>query len=595
MRETLQACCLLGLIVASPALAQTADQMTSPRLSAADVDWSAVRTALLSLDLPQAQDDALTRLNAAVAKIFPKIAASPVPVLLPFDTAAYLRDAALGAVADAGKYWSGFAAATLFFPGPSGYDAVLSLRPQDAPDLGLTFARSVNVQISGSALLYELDGSVIADETAVPQLDGEFPGIRRVLIESHLRYSFVRYGVPYFVSIECFDGASSSRRLSCREADKVALRFLKALNVVGGAPPAETPSLAPKTIERPKNVSADFTYFAPGDILPGTGSRGQSGRADSTVYANIRFPMAQPPAYTNSQSFMNWGNCDLTGRVGLGGRGNDAAYRCRVNDKPLVSDESKNYAYPWRDNFCEHRYWYVSQCPAGIGHQGEDIRPGTCLERVAGAGRCLPYQNDIVAVSDGVLMRSPGDLALYLVVDQPGVHIRFRYLHMNPQMLDAAGMVSGREVVEGEVLGAVGDYGREAGGTTYHLHFDAQVPTRDGWVFVNPYMTLVAAYERLIGGRGQVVNDAMFAPPPPPAVATDRQTPPAADDTKQSIGNALKHQSAAAEHCTTVVHRGHRRHICRSVVAESGTHKGHAGRSGGRRVSRQGRAARHSG
>ena len=29
-----------------------------------------------------------------------------------------------------------------------------------------------------------------------------------------------------------------------------------------------------------------------------------------------------------------------------------------------------------------------------------------------------------------------------------------------------------------------------------------QVPTKDGWVFVNPYMTLVAAYERLIGARG---------------------------------------------------------------------------------------------
>jgi hypothetical protein len=616
MRETLQACCLIGLIFASPAVAQNAapDDMKSPRLSAADVDWSAVRTALADLDpLKSGSDaggaaapDALTRLNSASAKILPKIAASPVPVLLPFDTVAYLQDAALGAAGDAGKYWSGFSAATLFFPGPSGYDAVLSLRPQDAPDLDLTFARPVNVQMSGSALLYELDGSIVADETAVPQLDGQFPGIRRVLIESHLRYSFVRYGVPYFVSIECFDGANSSRRLSCREADKVALRFLKALNVVGGAPPAETPSLAPKAIERPENVSPDFTYFAPGDILPGTGSRGQSGRADYTVYANIRFPMAQPPAYTNSQSFMNWGNCDLTGRVGLGGRGNNEAYHCRVNDKPLVSDESKNYAYPWRDNFCEHRYWYVSQCPAGIGHQGEDIRPGTCLERVTGAGRCSPYQNDIVAASDGVLMRSPGDLALYLVVDKPGVHIRFRYLHMNPQMLDAAGMVSGRRVVAGEVLGAVADYGRAPGGTTYHLHFDAQVPTRDGWVFVNPYMTLVAAYERLIGARGQIVNDAMFATAPAP-VAADGQAPadvvgPRAD-AKQSIDDSLKIESepgrereaAAAEHCTTVVHRGHRRHICRSGVAENRALNRHTARSGGRRISRQGRSARHHG
>jgi murein DD-endopeptidase MepM/ murein hydrolase activator NlpD len=624
MRETLQACCLIGLVFASPAVAQNAapDDMKNPRLSAADVDWSAVRATLTDFGPLKADGDAggtaapdvLTRLNAAIAKVFPKIAASPVPVLLPFDIAAYLHDAALGAAGDTGKYLSGFSAATLFFPGPSGFDAVLALRVQDAPDLNLTFARPVNVQMSGSALLYELDGSVIADETAVPQLDGEFPGIRRVLIENHLRYSFVRYGVPYFVSIECFDGANSSRRLSCREADKVAIRFLKALNVVGGAPPINSASLEQQPIERPEAVSPDFTYYAPGDILPGTGSRGKSGRADSTVYAKIRFPMAQGPAYANSQSFMNWGNCDLTGRIGLGGRDKSAAYRCRVNDKTLLTDESKNYAYPWRDNFCEHRDYYVGQCPSGLGHQGQDIRPGFCLEHVEGAGRCDPYQEDVVAVADGVVMRSPGDRSLYLVVDKPGEHIRFRYLHMNPQMLDAAGMVSGREVVQGEVLGAVGNYGREPGGTTYHLHFDAQVPTRDGWVFVNPYMTLVAAYERLIGARGQVVNDTMFAPPPPPApVAADGQAP-AADtivgpraDAKQSIDDSLKienkpkgepkgegeRKTAAAEHCTTYVHHGHRRQICRSGVAESSSRQ--TVRSGGRRISRQGRGARHHG
>ena len=73
------------------------------------------------------------------------------------------------------------------------------------------------------------------------------------------------------------------------------------------------------------------------------------------------------------------------------------------------------------------------------------------------------------------------DRALYLVVDKPGEHIRFRYLHMSPEMLDAAGMFSGRTVVEGEVLGAVGNYGNTERGTSYHLHFDAQVPTRAGW------------------------------------------------------------------------------------------------------------------
>src|SRR5262249_32977868 len=37
--------------------------------------------------------------------------------------------------------------------------------------------------------------------------------------------------------------------------------------------------------------------------------------------------------------------------------------------------------------------------------------------------------------------------------------------------------------------------------------FDLQVPTKYGWVFVNPYMTLVASYERLIRGRGQEIKE----------------------------------------------------------------------------------------
>ena len=55
---------------------------------------------------------------------------------------------------------------------------------------------------------------------------------------------------------------------------------------------------------------------------------------------------------------------------------------------------------------------------------------------------------------------------------------------------------------EGEIIGKVGNFLGGATATTYHLHFDLQVPTKYGWVFVNPYMTLVASYERLIEARG---------------------------------------------------------------------------------------------
>ncbi len=239
---------------------------------------------------------------------------------------------------------------------------------------------------------------------------------------------------------------------------------------------------------------------------------------------------------------------------------------------------SKNYAYPWRDNFCEHRDYYVGQCPTGLGHQGEDIRPSACLMRDPDSGRCIPYEHNLVAVRDGVLMRNPGDEALYLVVDSLGEHIRFRYLHMNPQLLTASGMVNGRAVNEGEVLGAVDNYQNRQAGTSYHLHFNEQVFTRDGWVFVSPYMTLVTAYERLIGGRGHVVRDAPVAaaasmapadnqpaapkpapqtnatstPAPPPAiVAPEKAKSKAKSEAKSEAQPDGEAKTASAENCET--------------------------------------------
>ena len=40
-----------------------------------------------------------------------------------------------------------------------------------------------------------------------------------------------------------------------------------------------------------------------------------------------------------------------------------------------------------------------------------------------------------------------------------------------------------------------------------------QVFTRDGWIWVNPYATLITAYERMIRGRGREVGPEMAAAP----------------------------------------------------------------------------------
>jgi hypothetical protein len=503
---------VLLVLVAAPASAP-AQETRPPRLTHIHTDWSAVAAELSAAD-PAATDDAgdsrLARLNRASGEFFNDIAASPVPVLLPFDAAGLLKDRAAGSLAkSADDYLAGFHLSGFFLPGPSGYDAMFIAQATDLPGLGISFSGRIQVFISGLSLLYELDEPAGLTEWPARGLGADFPGLRRLFLENYVRYAFTRYGVPYVVSILCFDGSSRFHMISCREADKVAERFLGALRVAGGSPQPAADEGEPAFLERPAAASAEFAYHSPGDIIPGTGHKGQGGRADYTVYSRLRFPIAEAPAFANSQSFMNGGDCNRTGRNWLGMVGRLPSYRCRVGGPVLLSDEAAvaNYSYPWRDNFCEHRDFDVGQCPGGVGHQGQDIRPSSCQQRSEGANHCLPYQHDVVAARDGMVLRAPGQMPVYLFVNAASEHIRLRYLHMFPRRLDEDGIITGRRLSEGEALGKVGNFFQHEGATSYHLHFDMQVPTKYGWVFVNPYMTLVAAYERLIGGRGREIKE----------------------------------------------------------------------------------------
>jgi murein DD-endopeptidase MepM/ murein hydrolase activator NlpD len=282
--------------------------------------------------------------------------------------------------------------------------------------------------------------------------------------------------VPYVVSIQCLDSAPRPRRLACREAYPIAERFLKALRVAGGKPSRPRKDIASITGERPVATAADFTYRTSGDIIARTGARRQSGRADTTAYSQIRFPLVRVPVAVRSQSF---GRRDKTRLVGG--------------------------TYPWRDNFCEDRSFNVGQCASGFGHQGQDIRPRPCGPEESAEG-CDNKRQAIVAVRDGVVIRAPKQQAATLQINTRTEHIRFRYMHMNPSAMDADGLLNGRSVNEGEQIGVVSNYLDRPGGTSRHLHFDVQVFTRDGWLWVNPYTTLVSAYERLIGGRGREIG-----------------------------------------------------------------------------------------
>jgi hypothetical protein len=504
----------LALFIASAA---AAEEMREPHISVARVDWDAAAASLAAQ--PAAAADALSKLGTAVDAAFPGIAKSSVPVLLPFDVDGFAKDRAANpdissdkVAENADRFMrSGFRATKFFVTGPAGYDSAFALTLAEVPELSdIRYADPVYVLLSGFGMTYQLDGPALPDGELVKTLQDDFPGIRRYLHESYIRYGFERFGVTYVAAIYCLDTRPRGKILTCKQADRVMERFLRALKLAGGGPGAALPSAEKIPLDRPKDTSKEFTYFSPGSLIPNTGLKKEiGGRADYTVYARLRFPLKDPPDFANSQSFNNWGDCDFTGRSVRNPHKKDQSYSCNVNGRPLAFNESApgNYSYPWRDNFCEHRNYFVGQCPGGEGHQGQDIRPSSCTLFNDGADRCLPYQHDVVAAHDGFILRARKQEAVYLFINTADAHVRVRYMHMNPNLLDADGIVSGKLVHAGESIGKVGNYNNGERGTTYHLHFDMQVSTKAGWVFVNPYMTLVSAYERLIGARGVEIKD----------------------------------------------------------------------------------------
>ena len=547
--KRLRAFFVFAIVIGSLQGVVAADEFKSPAISYLAPDWNAVASQLKNEieSQPLAADrfrftpgrhsrhadprrvTALAQINAVASPNFPGVERSPVPVLLPFDGAMLIAERKSGAPSSltASRYQAGFRPVSMFDVGPSGYDALFALDPGVGDGMpSRVYAKPVEVQITGSTLVYDIADQLAGKGETVKSLVSDYPDMRRTIREGYVRYLFTRFGIPYVVSVQCLDSSSRARRLSCREASPVAERFIKALRVAGGTPARTPANTASHPSERPPNFSPDFTYRRPGEIITNSGYRGQSGVTDYTVYSRIRFPIERAPAFANSQSFMNWGDCYRTGRVSWSSTKGDE-YHCKRNDKPLVFDESakENYSYPWQDNFCETRDFDVGQCANGMGHQGQDIRPSSCQMRNAEADRCLPDIFPTVAVRDGVLIRSPTQQAVYLLINAPGEHIRFRYIHMNPANLDADGVVHGRRVKEGERIGVVSNYQDRVGGTTSHLHFDTQVFTREGWLWVNPYTTLISSYERLISGRGREYEPAPLLAPVAHATPLEPATP----------------------------------------------------------------------
>ena len=112
-------------------------------------------------------------------------------------------------------------------------------------------------------MTYQLDGPALPNGELVKTLQNDFPGIRRYLHKSYIRYSFDRYGVTYVAAIYCLDTRPRSKILTCKQADQIMDRFLRALKLAGGSPSASL-TVDALRLDRPKKKSKDFTYFSPG-------------------------------------------------------------------------------------------------------------------------------------------------------------------------------------------------------------------------------------------------------------------------------------------------------------------------------------------
>jgi len=228
------------------------------------------------------------------------------------------------------------------------------------------------------------------------------------------------------------------------------------------APTTDDPA-APAAAPAPGAPPAlpDFQHDPPGKLPAGSGS----GAADQTIWApNMRFPMEKAPAWANSQVY------------GAGGSNGPAGGQC----------DTRNYSYPWRDNFCETRGYANMFCGNGKGHQGQDIRPATCKKA----------EHVVVAAETGTIT-GIGTYTVFLTAKSGRL---FRYLHMDMKKV-RQNLHVGQEVARGQPIGVVSnDFGATA--TTIHLHLEIKAPvTRDGktvFTFVPPYPSLVLAYQRLL-------------------------------------------------------------------------------------------------
>lgn len=277
-------------------------------------------------------------------------------------------------------------------------------------------------------------------------------------------------------------------------------------------PSAPTPQPSPSPPPAPESstgggtatTSPGFAYYTPGALIEKDSGRG---RVDRHVYApNIIFPLKLGDGlypHLNSQIW-GYGGGGWNGKGAAGGSESDPR-----NYDPMQQ----------RDNYCEVRGWEMPLCPAGAGHQGQDIRPPSYKDNYWEA----------VAVVDGVITNVTSNTTVQL---KGSDGTDYYYLHMHPRSITVK---SGQSVKQGDVLGRISKYMGGKPSTSLHLHFNVRqrikVGERTLQVYVPTYTSLVAALRRAKGldtgidSAGELVVDPKLerlangepAPAPPPA------------------------------------------------------------------------------
>jgi hypothetical protein len=203
-----------------------------------------------------------------------------------------------------------------------------------------------------------------------------------------------------------------------------------------------------------------FRYHGPGQLAVGSGRKD-----DRTIYLRgMYFPLQAGPQHQNAHAYAN----------------------SQIHPAAGSGNAAGNYAYPWRDTYCEKRSWDMPLCPGKTGHQGLDIRPQKPTANAFPA----------FAMDDGVVASITNNTTVTIRANAGYV---CRYLHLDRASITQAGLKVGSAVKRGDLVGRVSNIMGGVPNTTIHLHFDCYKSISGKIVRLPIFASLIAAYRRAWG------------------------------------------------------------------------------------------------